>query len=282
VWSSNNWKNYFKQTNTFDANGNVIEFNSQIWVSSWEASNRVQYSYNSSNKQTRSITSSWNYYGKNTWDVRYKDTLVYDVNQNNIEGLNYYFDNSIKKWEPITLIKYKYNAHNDVSQILELDWFMNKWDSAYRTTYSYNSNFQITQELAEKWDESYGLYVYTRLLYSYNSNNNLTQILEENWNPINKVWENYSKVIYSYAGNGNLISESEFLDWDAGLNKYTLELKEEYKCATILATKSFEKNDLNIYPNPANSNSINVNISKPSKYSVYDLFDKLMQTGGIN
>ena len=252
VWNFTGWKNYFKETNTYDASGNLITYLSQNWVTSWEDRTKIEYRYNATNQQISTITSSWNYFGNNTWDKRYKDSLVYNANQLKTEKYLYYYDETIKKWDPIKLGKYSYNGQNNVATIIELDWYMNKWDSAARTNISYNSDNQITQELTERWDNTNGLYVDSKTTYSYNLNKKLTQELAEEYNPVDKVWTNYNKLTYTYDGNANLISKSEFLFWDNSLKTFTLEEKEDYKCTNILSVNFLNNDVFKIYPNPAN------------------------------
>lgn len=253
VWNVNIWVNYAKEIHTIDANGNVTEYLSQNWLNTWQDRTKIQNTFNSSNKKTSSIVSSWNYFGNNSWDKRSKDSIIYDMNQNILENYQYLFNETFNKWEAQTLYKYKYNSNSLVSAILELDWYMNKWDSTSNVLYTYNSNQQKNQEIIERWDYTYGKYISNRTSNIYNSNNTLSQKLTEEWNPIDKVWVNYYKETYSYDGNGNLISISKYFDWDKSQNQFNLETKEVYKCSQLVSINSINKNEFNIYPNPANN-----------------------------
>jgi len=276
IWNVTDWKNYAKEISTFDANGNTIEFNSQNWTSTWEDRTRIEYLYNAGQKQTRIITSSWNYYGNNIWDKRAKDSMVYDLAQNKTETYHYDFDQTTFKWKAISLLKYNYNLSNLPASVLALDWDKNKWDSSYRTNYIYDANNQLTQELSETWSNTFGLYLAFKTSYNYNSDKNITEKLQQAWNPADKVWRNFFKDSYTYDGNGNLISKSVFFIWNETSNAFNLEEKEEYKCTYILSINSIYNTLFKIYPNPA-GNSISFETTEHLfNIEIYDVHGALL------
>ncbi len=313
-WNSgtNKYDNSERTSTTYNSNGNKLEVISETWSSNvWVNERKNNYTYNSDNKITQNIgtkwnktlqqwddyskyiatyttkyktafSSNWNYYGNNAWDIRYKDSIVFNNIKKDSLSFSYAWDNITKTWEPLSLFKSTYNTFNDIETKMEMNWNINQWENYYRTTYTYNSNHQITEELVENYNGPSGIYIDFRITNTYNSSNNLTQTLEEDWNPNDLVWENFSKEVYSYDGSDNLISKSEYSGWDNTLKQYTLELREDYKCSNSLSIHSIEKKQFEIYPNPANSNSINIDIITASSYLLFDIFGTIIQLGNLN
>lgn len=282
-WSSNVWVNDRKNNYTYNSDNKITQNIGTKWnktLQKWDDYSKYIATITSSYKT--SLSSDWNYYGNNTWDIRYKDSIVFNNKKNDSLNFRYVWDNITKTWEPLSFFKYTYNSLNDIETEIELDWNNNQWENYYRTSYTYNSNRQIIQQLAEDYNGPSGIYVDYRITHSYNSSNNLIQTLEEDWNPNNLVWENYSKEVYLYDGSNNLFSKSEYSGWDNTQKQYTLELREDYKCSNISSIRSIEKKQFEIYPNPANSNLININVSKASQYRLFDFLGKIIQTGLLN
>lgn len=282
-WSSNAWVNSQRYVYTYNSNRKITENFTYGWdnvAKKWKDKSKFIATF-FGNSSKSSLSYDWNYYGNNTWDLRYKDSTEFDANQNKITGLRYYWDNTINKWEPMAQYKYVYNSHNDVIKETELDWFQNKWDSAFRKTYSYNTNYQIIQELLEKWDGTFGLFVDSRTTNTYNSNNDIIQSLEEDWNPTDMVWENYEKSTYTYSGKSNLISKSDFIGWDKTSNKFTLESREDYKCTDLLNQVDVQTFAFQVYPNPAHSGFIKIFSPAISSLELMDISGKTVQTAQI-
>lgn len=282
-WSSNVWVNSQKYVYTYNSNRKITENFTYGWdnvAKKWKDKSKFIATF-FGNSSKSSLSYDWNYFGNNTWDLRYKDSTEFDANQNRITGLQYYWDNTINKWEPMAKYKYVYNSHNDVIKETQLDWYQNKWDSSYRTTFTYNTNYQIIEELLEKWDATYGLFIDSRTTNTYNSNNDIIQSLEEDWNPIDKVWENYKKLTYTYAGKNNLISKSEFIGWDKALNNFTLELIEDYKCTDLLNQIDVQLTNFQLYPNPTHAGLIKIFSPINSSLSLMDMSGKTVQTAQI-
>lgn len=184
-------------------NGNLKSETDFFWNGlNWEASGKITYTYNGSNKVTVEVYQSYN-----------SSTGMYDNDER---------------------IVYTYNGNGDLSLIESYDWDTGAWVAESRSTIFY-SGTTLTGGISEDYDGS----VWTNTFQSsvsYNGNGTIDEIIEEEWNGTTWVlegrdsftydgnnriatvkfdirngmaWEEVFTTTYVVDGNGNRISETD-------------------------------------------------------------------------
>jgi hypothetical protein len=135
----------YKTTNTYDSNGELIEFISEFWGGTWEFEDKFILEY-TNNRLSGAVSYVWN-------------------------GTDWVLEEESSK---ITLI---YNSNNKVS-ISESDiWDGTNWVDSDRTVYSFDSNNRITTEDGQIWGEAKWSTDY-KSEYTYDANGNAITIKE--------------------------------------------------------------------------------------------------------
>ena len=165
------------------------------------------------------------------WVNGWRDSLVYDGNNNEIKGLRQYWDDHYSKWVNSSLWSYTYDGNKRTSYMWQ-DWQSSDWENVFLITSSYDLSNNLINDSVHSWDGSWvndELYTYyyddnnnriaslfQQLVYSnwcnitfesytYDANKNMTQYLEQDWD--GSKWDNVTKDSFIYNTDNNLISD---------------------------------------------------------------------------
>lgn len=279
VWNSNNWQNWSKNTVQFNGNGKRTLALSQSWnktSSIWVDQSKNLYNYDNNNNLISNYSYNWNYYGKSTWDLRYKDSMVYNGNNQEVKTIKYAFNPDDKTWENSYMYVQTYHVNGFKETVLELDWYQNKWDSSRIEFYTYNSKNLIELKLTKIWDLDFGKIDNSKENYSYNSADKILERKLQVWNPEDKTWENSTLTTHTYLNNTDEVKKSTLLFWNSTKNDYTQEEIEEYKCTFFSQIADLPDSKVGIYPNPINGNNFSILTATAQRLYMYNVAGKLL------
>ena len=118
IWSGSAWTNLYKQSNSFDANGN----NYQSFVTVWNGTGWNNYAliirgFDLNNELVSYVYELWNA-GTGAYVNNYQEGYAW-VLSNNTQFENYTWDTTTNSWTPISLNTYSYDGNHNV--IYEFD-----------------------------------------------------------------------------------------------------------------------------------------------------------------
>jgi hypothetical protein len=117
----------------------------------------------------------------------------------------------------------------------------------------------------------------------YNNSNKLTFNLIQLWNINNNAWLNNYQYTYEYAPIGDLIAKDSYNSWDTLGLYFKSHRREEYICAQLVNSQDIRKsNDIQIYPNPINSNFLKVMLQDKSNFEFVNLSGQILIKGVFN
>lgn len=200
-WNSG-WSNYYKNTYTYDAAGNVLTKTDQVWLSgAWKNSYCSTYTY-SGNQLTMALYQYWDN-ASNSWVNNMRTTFVYTGSQLTLSTDE---DWNVTSWAGSMQRSNFIYAGTD---LLSYDFGMwNAGMGAYelktKTSFTYDSNHHMLESSVELWNTPTTTWEkYMRTAYSYDTQWNQTQIMEENWDASTNNWEN-SNLIVNYYTTGTV------------------------------------------------------------------------------
>lgn len=89
-------------------------------------------------------------------------------------------------------------------------------------------------------------------------------------------------MVHEYNAEGDRISYDQYGVWDANAGVYGLHNRSEYICARITSVHSFIANgEITVYPNPVNSNFLNVKVNNNARYQIINMLGMVVQSGNI-
>jgi len=215
TWDNNQWVNSWHIISTYDSNGNYTSYLFETWKSSqWVGSLRViHFTFDSEGNMTSYILEEWD--GSN-WMNSSRNTYTYDSNGNNTSVLSEMWDS---QWVNSMYITYTYDSNGNLTLELYETWDGSQWVNNLKNTYKYDPNNNQILWLSETWDNNQWTYS-SRNTYTYDSNGNLTLELYETWD--GSQWVNNLKNTYKYDPNNNqILWLSETWDGSQWVN-YTL------------------------------------------------------------
>lgn len=284
VWNVNNWQNWSKNTVQFNGNGKRTLALSQSWnktSSIWVDQSKNLYNYDNNNNLISIYSYNWNYYGKSTWDLLYKDSMVYNGNNQRVKSIEYAFNPDNKTWENLYMYIQTYHANGFKETVLELDWYQNKWDSTNIDFYTYNSKNLIESKLTRIWDLNFGKIDNSKENYSYNSADKILELKLQVWNPEDKIWENSTLTTHTYLNNTDEVKKSTLLFWNSTKNDYSQEEIEEYKCTFFSQIADLPDSKVGIYPNPTNGNNFSILTTTAQRLYMYNVAGKLLYSATL-
>jgi hypothetical protein len=231
-WTGAAWNNIFRQTNTFDSSGNVINNLTEFWsnaTNAWNVTSQISYTNNSTGKVVMSIgqtyNGSWNAYNRvtnsysstgklqstlteNVVGINFQNqnqiTYTYDSNDFLIQALYQIWDVTSSSWVNSGRITYTNNSSGlETEQIKEV-WWNSSWKNSTRTTFTYNSSNKMSLVFGEFWNSNNAWQVTGKGTYSYDANSYLVNFLSENYDDSSSLWQNSAQLNYTNNLNGSL------------------------------------------------------------------------------
>ena len=308
TWTSPNWVNTTKTTNSYDGNTYLINSLNQNWDAgsvSWINFSQSVFTNNPDGTPSQTITQSWN----GTWNNLQRITSTYNgsgkplitVIEINISGT---WLNTLKQTNT-------YNGSGFLINSLSQSWniISSSWQNSQQSNYTLNVNGTPSQVITQTWDIGSLLWIDSqRSTYSYTTGNRVQTIVDEIM--VSGNWQNDSRNTFTYDGGGHLIndlsqtwdipstswknlSQSNFTNNPDGSisqiiiqNWTTLWTDDQritytYSGATGFRILESDENSV-LYPNPAHDAitiKMNQSISAGLKYFVIDETGKEVMTG---
>ena len=203
------WINSYRDTYSYDPNGNQISYVSEDWdtsSSSWVYDGKEDYVYNTNNKMIVKIESQWNS-SSNAWENDRKYEWAYDSNNNKLWEV--YFRWHSGAWENSHKYEWTYDGNNKTSEVYTY-WGSGVWKNSSKEEYTYDGNNNLISENTFKWNSSSNAWVNEYwTLYTYNSDNKITFENKKNWDSGTSSWKNKERTTYTYSGSGKLLHQLE-------------------------------------------------------------------------
>ena len=254
-WNGAVWTNDQKQTYAHDSQNNMTEFIIYDWefiTSSWDESVKLIIDYTDLNKIDNVIIQFWDN-TENSWYNLSRNAMLYTGN--NLSQVAYdYWDGSESQWKTTWKTEYTFNANNQWTTSQDLIWddVNQEWDNDEKQLLAYDdlgNNISIIEQLWESgsWNDNY------KEEYTYSSLN-LTRVTAFEWNGT-ELTEN-ARILYSYNDYQQCTEAAvEYWnggDWTADLYSPQIRLYyEEFEDNTTSIATIIERNEFEIYPNPA-------------------------------
>lgn len=210
-----NWVLSYRQTVTYDGNGNVLSYQGEEYDgSNWVNDYMDTYTYNGLGQTLEEVY----YYGWNgsDWDTGSKYISTY----NSADSLAEYIFQQLQSgvWVNAGRDQYTYDGQNRLTQRTYDTWDGSSWSPSSRYTYTNDGQGNVTEELYEYYDSFNEVWeVSSRYTYTYDGQGNQTSELYQGWD--GSSWVNQSQYNYTYNGQNQLI-ESESQDWDSQSNMW--------------------------------------------------------------
>ena len=227
-FSGNQWVNYQKVSNSYDAGGKVLlstqaNWENNTWVVQLSSTltynvqgqlikevveqaindvliNNSQYVYEYG---TDSFLTSGTYqeWKNGQWVNNLKDTYTNDNEGNRLTDLMQAWQNSTWKDSMRFTLTYDNNSNN-ISEFGEI--WTGQWENFDRGSNTYDSNNNVVGGLYERWENN----AWTNILrntFTYDSRNNRLQETDELF--YNNQWNNQSRLTWTYDNNNIVLSE---------------------------------------------------------------------------
>jgi len=117
----------------------------------------------------------------------------------------------------------------------------------------------------------------------FNSDDKITSSINYKWYIKDSIWLIDSKTDFEYSSAGYLIAKDGYYTWNSGNNYFDHHSRTEYICAQLVNSQDFRKsNYIQIYPNPTNSNFLNVILQNKSNFELMNLPGQILVKGVFN
>jgi hypothetical protein len=169
-WTGLEWRNFMMMTNTYDANGYLVNTLSQAFYAispSWINSSQTNYTNNPDGTVNQSVMQTWD--GVSAWTNSRRSTYTY-----NPSG----------------------KALTDLTEL----WLGSAWLNNNLETNTYDGSNYLTNSLNQTWDLMLSSWKDNSLeIYSNNPDGTPYQILSQSWNPATPGWDNEEKITFTYG-----------------------------------------------------------------------------------
>jgi len=276
-WTNNAWANSSKITNTYDANGHLINTLIEDWnaeVSAWNNGFMFSHTPNTDGTVKETLSQAWE---NNAWlDVQktvytYSPTkkVLTEMTQLLFEGTamdfmkNTYTYNEIDSLatmvtqmvNPLTLElvnslqeTYTYNTDGTEHQMVSQTWsLLNVWENANRYTNTYDNAKKITSDLTEKWENNAWVNE-SRTTYTYNAGGFIQESLEQEW--VADQWTDTTKDLFTYTAK-NEVYQVVSQGWKADQSLWENQVRITFSYVpTGLEPEKLSDKAFMAYPNP--------------------------------
>lgn len=241
------WSDYYKNTYTYDAGGNILTKTDQVWVSgTWKNSFRSSYTY-SANLRTVALYEYWDH-TNNSWTNNMRTTFVYTGTR--------------------------------LTSSTDEDWNATSWVNAMRrTNFAYAGPDLLSYDF-EMWDPATGAFeLKTRTSFTYDSNNHMLTSSVETWNAPTTTWEKSMRTGYTYD---SLWNQTQIMEehWDASTGDWVNNslILNYYTTGTVGIQDLPGTRNIMAYPNPA-TDHISVSGYETSTVIITDLSGQTVLSG---
>ena len=218
------------------------------------------------------------------WQYTTKTENVYDAENKQTYSLTFSWDNSIDDWSltPMQKCEWVYDNNGRMTECLKkrFDNKANEWSVAEaRIVFFYDKEGSISEEMYQSWNEDSKSWI-NGGKYNY-SNDNETQKTAISYFYVSDRWVFDGKIIYLYDNEAKLV-RADFYGENADdiVKAYSLYNYSEKSCPVISETTA----DINIFPNPVVS-SFELTVPETlvgKTASIFDAYGKFVKSIIIN
>lgn len=280
------WYDNERQVNySFDANNNLLGYETQRRNSAWDNSQKNVYTYDNADNRVTELVQGWAS-ATNSWRNNTYTTNTYDSNHNLLTSVKQQWSMSASVWINNRKETATYNTDNEYTSHIVERWnnATSSWESFSRYLFAY-ANGNLTNLTEEIYDSNTSAYspVY-RVTHSYDGNHRLVNSISQKPNTTTMAWENEAKETYTYNSNGDqIVHLSEKWDRGAGTWKNSFRQSDYYSSKTLGLTTATQAAYIRLYPNPATDHIGILNESgiKFTSMSIVDITGKQVQTQAL-
>lgn len=256
----NNWKDYLRVFNTYDAANKQLSSRGETWDEDslgWV----LDYSRH------------WTYYPNGEIQIETYNSArtIYTYNS---EGLlasttSQWLENGI--WTNIRRYVYTY-APNDTkpSEIIYYSWLVNVWLKRSQQTFTYNGNGDVLISENQNWvNGAWENEIKNVYIYDVNQNNTIQYYFE--W--INGDWQYIFQYVFTYDSDSDLLTEHIYR-WLGVWKKIS---STQYYYSGAVSTQNPNGTQFSIFPNPATT-QIAVQSENLSQIKLFDLLGRPIST----
>ena len=278
-WTGTVWENDDKQEYTYDSQKNITEIIWYDWengTSSWDKSYRSIINYESSNKITNLIEQIWNS-TENSWNNDERYSMLY-TGSNVTEVVYDRWSDGASEWKPNSKTAHTYNANNQLTITQDSGWddVNDEWYNAEKQLFMYDDLGNNTSMIEQDWDSGSWNYQF-KFEYTYSYLNISTVTLSE-WD--NTQFEANGRILFSY-NDYDQCTKASIESWDGSdwtIEANSLELRfyyEEFEDNTTGIERIIDRNEFEIYPNPASDNlKVKLNGKEIQQIRIFDVTGK--------
>ena len=108
---------------------------------------------------------------------------------------------------------YVYDAHNNLTSLIDQEWNGSVWVNSYKTNCTYDARNNKTNELGQMWKDTVWVFD-IQFVNTFDANNDQISHTQQVWN--GSVWVNSSQYIYAYDAYHNLTGRLS-QNWSGGV-----------------------------------------------------------------
>lgn len=184
--------------NSYDANGNLIEYVCQTWTGfNWQMSDRNLYEFDSQNNRIMSLNLNWSV---GSWDTTSGEQIIYtyDINQQATEVVYQNWIASQHNFTNIFRENNYFNANQEIDSVLYEAWNGSSWNPVNKIIGIHWHDFQLLQPSRFDYLEfSNGSFHNLLQYHNTYSNNNSYQRKILSWNSSSSSWDSLKLEIKS-------------------------------------------------------------------------------------
>ncbi len=285
--STNKWENKNKSTYTltsFDRHDNSVSEKWIISTQTWEKNDSVKNKYDAGQNYIGNERLTWNSIVKD-WVKDRKEDVTLDGNNNRLSLTNQSWIASSGTWQNNYAYTYKYDANNQRTETIYKTGVTgsSEWLNETMNTYKYDANLNMTERIQYNWDSTKNDWVkYLKNTTIYNGSGIVTDQLSEVWDKNTGKWINNQHVAYGFNADGFKISYDQYSVWDSKSEVYGMHNRIKYICSLSTYIPDFNwNNEISIFPNPVNSNILNIKIANNATYQIFNVLGMLVQSGNL-
>jgi len=199
IWENNGWVNEWRDSYTYDGNGNNITILEQIWDNGWIDDKLNTCTFDANGNMLTRLRQTWIL---NAWQDLSLTTWTYDGNGNKLTSTGQGWGNII--WVNEWMFSYTYDGNNNMLSELQQNWENNAWVNDFYVLFTYDGNNYMTSMTLQDWVSDSWEYK-NQYTYTYDFMGNMLTSLEEKWEA--NAWVNNWLMTNTYDGNGNQLTE---------------------------------------------------------------------------
>ncbi len=198
----NDWKYMIKSESTYDGNGNRLSQLFRTYIDSTNLVNSSKYEaqYNSANKPTSEQWFAWDVQ-ENKWVENVRHTYQYDGNNMRTQEVVENYNRASNKWENCEKVEYK-NASKSEANVTTYIWKDGQWVERTNDLYTYDKDGRQIGIVYQAKDSTNAWKPFSKKEFEYDNRGNLTNEIGYKMTPEGE-WTNMIKITTSYDQFGN-------------------------------------------------------------------------------